>query len=59
VRLARVEETLAKYTVEATSLKARIDELDELIAELEADDDETDEVEAVVEDAPVLEYSNA
>lgn len=58
-RAAKVEQTIAKYTVEATSLKARIDELTELIAELEADDDETDEVEAVVEDAPVLEYSNA
>jgi uncharacterized protein YceH (UPF0502 family) len=58
-RAAKVDETIAKYTVEATSLKARIDELESLIAELEADDDETVEVEAVVEDAPVLEYSNA
>lgn len=62
-RAAKVDETIAKYTVEATSLKARIDELESLIAELEADDDETLEVPAIVEDAPaepvVLEYSNA
>lgn len=47
-RLAKVDETIVKYTAEAASLKARLDELDGLIAELEdepAIDD--DVVEAV------------
>jgi chromosome segregation ATPase len=57
-RATKVDETIAKYTNEATSLKARIEELESLIAELEdGDEDETVEVETV--EPAVLEYSNA
>jgi predicted RNase H-like nuclease (RuvC/YqgF family) len=57
-RATKVDETIAKYTLEATSLKARIEELESLIADLESDD-EDDADDTVVDEAPVLEYSNA
>lgn len=43
-RAAKVDETLAKYTAEAITLKERIDELNDLIDELESDDDVDDDV---------------
>ena len=48
-RATKVDETIAKYTVEAGTLKSRIEELEELIAELiivgaEVDTDDEPEV---------------
>jgi chromosome segregation ATPase len=42
-RATKVDETIAKYTNEATALKARIEELESLIAELEGDESDEDE----------------